>query len=77
MNILKETTLATKGEWTVLGRLLSYRLPNGQKRHVDLIFVKDERFKPNDVGTGWTVAELATLHNKLVEWARLIGEEIQ
>lgn len=75
MQVLKETVLAAKAEMTALGRLVKYNTAKtGPQRKVEVVFVRNNLIKPNDLPTGWSIEELATIHNKLIEWGKSIGE---
>lgn len=77
MQIFKEKVLATKGEWTVSARLVEFSTKEtGKVRRTEMFFLEDKNYKTNSFTTGWTVQELALLHNKLVEWTKEIGETI-
>lgn len=66
--------LAAKGEWAVFGRISTIITKNGPKRNVEMVFEKDKGAVQNDFTTGWTIAEIAQIHDKLVVWAREQGE---
>ena len=62
MQVLKEEVIGTRGGWVIKARVVLY---HNQVRRSELYFLKtDDRYQE----VGWTVEELAELHNKLVEW---------
>ena len=78
MQVFKEKVLATKGEWTIVARLVEFTTKEtGKVRRTEIVFFSDPNYKTsNDLKTGWTAQELAVVHNKLVEWTKEIGESI-
>lgn len=69
IQVIKEKPLAIKGELTAVARLVSFNTKQtGHVRQVELVFYTDERVKLNDLGTGWTLEDLANLHNMLLKF---------
>ena len=70
MQILKEELLGVRGGWIIKARVVLY---HGRQRRSELYFEKAQDLGFQEVG--WTVEELADLHNKLVLWKEKHGEQ--
>lgn len=69
MQIVKEEVLGMRGNWVVKGRVIVY---NGRQRRVEMLLEKTQNTQQQEVG--WTIEELAELHNILVKWKEKIKE---
>lgn len=69
MQVVKEEVLGMRGGWVVKGRVVVY---NGRERRTELLLEKVQSVQYQEVG--WTIEELAELHNTLVKWKQKIGE---
>ena len=69
MQIIKEEVLGMRGGWVVKARIVVY---HGHERRAELLLEKVQTVQYQEVG--WTVEELAELHNKLVQWKKKVGE---
>lgn len=63
MQILKEETLGQKGSWVIKARII---LIHSRIRRAELFL--EHYPTPGVQEVGWTVEEIAELHNLLVKW---------
>lgn len=62
MRVLKEEVIGTRGGWVVKARIVLY---HNKIRRAELYL---EKMEHGFQEVGWTVEELAELHNQLVLW---------
>lgn len=62
MQIIKEEVLGTRGGWVVKARIVVY---HSRLRRAELYLEKQQQGFQE---VGWTVEDLAELHNLLVKW---------
>jgi hypothetical protein len=63
MKIIKEEVLGMRGGWVIKARIVLY---HNHQRRAELYLEKVPNVAFQEVG--WTVEELAELHNALVKW---------
>lgn len=75
MNVYKEKVLGTFGDWVIKGRVVEFNTAKtGQVRRAEL---KLEQYTvPGQPKTdaGWSLQDIANLHNVLVQYIKDTGE---
>ena len=71
MQVIREEVLGMRGGWVIKGRVVVYNGRHEQRR-VEMVIEKVGNVQFQEVG--WTIQELAELHNTLVKWKTKIGE---